>query len=302
MHERQPLQCSPELRLTNHAAVRLQQRGIPPWFMQLLLEHGDSEHDGHGAVIKSVTKATRQRLARLLDRKQYARAERWLHLQTLCVLELYEDVFRLTADWEVRATDIPTLAVGRASALRRMAETTQDRESAEELLGDAALCFFKVILHHGYPRWLLSEYRRLLRELSRHFEYGNSAPNLRARMYITNMLRLASPNSESFHDAGVLLDVISNQPSAESTAEALLRLKHEGFTLGKIKSGYRTHANFFFVQDSEGVDYYVNNSVMDAMEIRKRVRASPGTDVAVQFDAATPGEGAIVATRAILVV
>jgi hypothetical protein len=66
-----------ELRLTNHAAVRLQQRGIPPWFMQLLLEHGSTEHDGHGALIKSVTKATRQRLARVLDRKQYAQAERW---------------------------------------------------------------------------------------------------------------------------------------------------------------------------------------------------------------------------------
>ena len=80
MHESQPPQRSLELRLTNHAAVRLQQRGIPPWFMQLLLEHGDSEHDGHGAVIMSVTKATRQRLARVLDRKQYARAERWFRV------------------------------------------------------------------------------------------------------------------------------------------------------------------------------------------------------------------------------
>ena len=77
MHACHPPTPARELRLTNHAAVRLQQRGIPPWFMQLLLEHGDSEHDGHGAVIKSVTKATRQRLARVLDRKQYALAERW---------------------------------------------------------------------------------------------------------------------------------------------------------------------------------------------------------------------------------
>lgn len=65
------------VRLTQHAAVRLQQRGIPAWFVQLLVEHGASEHDGHGAVIKSVTKSARQRLAKVLDRKAYARAERW---------------------------------------------------------------------------------------------------------------------------------------------------------------------------------------------------------------------------------
>lgn len=67
----------PDLRLTRHAAVRLQQRGIPAWFVQLLVEHGASAHDGRGAVILSVNKAARQRLAKALDRKAYARAERW---------------------------------------------------------------------------------------------------------------------------------------------------------------------------------------------------------------------------------
>ena len=37
-------------RLTDHAAIRLQQRGIPGWFLNLLLSHGRSRHDGHGAV------------------------------------------------------------------------------------------------------------------------------------------------------------------------------------------------------------------------------------------------------------
>ena len=67
-----------QARLTQHAAMRLQQRGTPVWFVQLLVEHGASAHDGHGAVIKSITKSIRQRLARLLDRRGYARAERWI--------------------------------------------------------------------------------------------------------------------------------------------------------------------------------------------------------------------------------
>lgn len=72
----QPLPTS-GARLTNHAAVRLQQRGIPAWFLDLLVEHGKTTHDGHGAVLKSVSKATRRRLQQLLPAKAYAQAERW---------------------------------------------------------------------------------------------------------------------------------------------------------------------------------------------------------------------------------
>lgn len=64
-------------RLTRHAQVRLQQRGIAPWFVDLLLVHGKTTHDGHGAVLKSVSKATRERLRRVLPRERYVQAERW---------------------------------------------------------------------------------------------------------------------------------------------------------------------------------------------------------------------------------
>jgi hypothetical protein len=64
-------------RLTDHAAVRLQQRGIPEWFLQLLLRHGRTLHDGHGAMVKIVCKATRRRLQQTLTRHEYARAERY---------------------------------------------------------------------------------------------------------------------------------------------------------------------------------------------------------------------------------
>lgn len=66
-----------DLHLTQHAAARIQQRGIPSWYLRLLLEHGHTHHDGHGAVVKTVTRATRQRLQRHLSRKQYADAERY---------------------------------------------------------------------------------------------------------------------------------------------------------------------------------------------------------------------------------
>lgn len=67
----------PSIHLTGHAAVRMQQRGIPAWYLNLLVEHGKTTHDGHGAVLKSIAKATRQRLRHVLSRHEYARAERY---------------------------------------------------------------------------------------------------------------------------------------------------------------------------------------------------------------------------------
>jgi len=63
--------------LTQHASVRLQQRGIPGWFLGLLMDHGRSQHDGHGAVIKTVDHATRRHLRDVLTRSEYAAAERY---------------------------------------------------------------------------------------------------------------------------------------------------------------------------------------------------------------------------------
>jgi hypothetical protein len=65
------------IRLTDHAAVRMQQRGIPSWYLRLLVEHGKTTHDGHGAVLKSVSKSARQRLRKVLSRQEYADAERY---------------------------------------------------------------------------------------------------------------------------------------------------------------------------------------------------------------------------------
>jgi hypothetical protein len=77
------LESTPQFRLTDHAAVRLQQRGIPAWFLRLLVEHGKTTHDGHGAVLKSISKASRQRLRQVLTRQDYARAERYFGVYTV---------------------------------------------------------------------------------------------------------------------------------------------------------------------------------------------------------------------------
>lgn len=76
------------IRLTDHAAVRMQQRGIPSWYLRLLVEHGKTTHDGHGAVLKSVSKSTRRRLRNALSRQEYARAERYFGVYAVVTPDL----------------------------------------------------------------------------------------------------------------------------------------------------------------------------------------------------------------------
>lgn len=53
-----------ELRLTEHARTRMQQRAIPPAVVEALLDYGRSEHDHRGSTIVYFNKSARQRLER----------------------------------------------------------------------------------------------------------------------------------------------------------------------------------------------------------------------------------------------
>ena len=50
--------------LSRHAAVRSQQRGIPPYAIEALLDFGTEHHDHHGAVVLMLDRAATRRLAR----------------------------------------------------------------------------------------------------------------------------------------------------------------------------------------------------------------------------------------------
>ena len=50
--------------LSRHAAIRSQQRGIPPHAIQALLDYGTEHHDHHGAVVLLLDRAATKRLSR----------------------------------------------------------------------------------------------------------------------------------------------------------------------------------------------------------------------------------------------
>ncbi len=67
------------LSLSQHARVRMQQRGIPPRAVELLLEHGAVQHDHRGGRLLYFDKASRRRISREVGRAAAAGMERFFN-------------------------------------------------------------------------------------------------------------------------------------------------------------------------------------------------------------------------------
>jgi hypothetical protein len=63
--------------LTDHARVRMQQRGIPPAALDVLLEFGREAHDHHGCRIVHFDKRSRRQAAKALG-EAFRGVERYL--------------------------------------------------------------------------------------------------------------------------------------------------------------------------------------------------------------------------------
>jgi len=70
--------------ITEHARARMQQRGISPAVLELLLDYGREEHDHRGCRIVRFDKRSRSRVLRDLGAELFRRVER--HLGTYAVI------------------------------------------------------------------------------------------------------------------------------------------------------------------------------------------------------------------------
>jgi hypothetical protein len=52
------------MNMTYHAVIRSQQRGIPPLIVQWLDQFGEEQFDGHGAIIRYFSRASRREMER----------------------------------------------------------------------------------------------------------------------------------------------------------------------------------------------------------------------------------------------
>ena len=84
------------MRRTKHAAVRAQQRGIPPLVDRLLDEFGEEEHDGHGFIRLFFSHRSIRAMERSLGRQPVGLLERYLHAYKI---ESCADGATITKGW-----------------------------------------------------------------------------------------------------------------------------------------------------------------------------------------------------------
>ena len=63
---------------TKHAKTRMQQRGLSPFIIDLLVLYGDEEHDGRGGVRYSLNKKGRKRMRKDLGNSVYKKIKHLL--------------------------------------------------------------------------------------------------------------------------------------------------------------------------------------------------------------------------------
>jgi hypothetical protein len=64
--------------LTEHATKRLKQRGIPPLITNWLLDYGEANYDGNGAIIRYFTKSSVREMEKDFGREPIRRLSEFL--------------------------------------------------------------------------------------------------------------------------------------------------------------------------------------------------------------------------------
>jgi hypothetical protein len=67
------------MNMTQHAAVRSQQRGIPPLIDQWLDQYGEEVYDGHGGIRLYFSRASIRTMEREFGREPLARLSEYLN-------------------------------------------------------------------------------------------------------------------------------------------------------------------------------------------------------------------------------
>ena len=73
--------------MSKHAAVRAQQRGLPPMVDELLDRYGEEQYDGHGHVIKFFSKASKRNVERDWGSRPVALISPWFDAYKVCTTD-----------------------------------------------------------------------------------------------------------------------------------------------------------------------------------------------------------------------
>lgn len=221
-----------------------------------------------------------------------------IHLLSANMAEKFSEVYDLTVDWEDKLSEIPALALGRASAYRRQADLEYRKnhctpDTLGKFLAKASRVMMKVLISEGFSQWLLPELRKLFGSLGYYVNRGVPFADFNSidRETVSSLLKYCMSNagvvagiafSEVIplqrHIDGIEVDA-NNANIPTSRRERFVK---DGFVLARIKKTMNAGSNYFFVQDDKGNDYYVPVAAVDNGNYSRRSLLIPGRELALR--------------------
>ena len=220
-------------------------------------------------------------------------------LRSANLTENVSKVFEKTLEWESRLEDLPALAVSRASAYRRVIEieNRQNKLETERLINLLAKCstiLSKVIESSNSAKWIAAEIGRLITDIKKFESINLMNTNPSDSEAIHNFLKACAKNGSKLRLENISTDLLKycqNITGESSIQESFNDEKYtkRGFIITSIKSGFNASERYFFVQDSNNKDYYVNISVFEDGARKNRVKLRAGSRIAIRHEEAVNG-------------
>lgn len=221
-----------------------------------------------------------------------------LHLFSLNCQEKYPEVFELSSNWESQLKVMPSFALARASAYRRLADSEHRKNTltpgrAKEILGKASNVMAKLLKSEEFASWILPELRKLLAEI-----------NLYRRIEGLNLSQLDEREKEEFHSLftvcknSIVAKTIIQTPEIDQAISEMegsesvhtMEVAHHptrslgDYVVAKVKKGANPEKKFLFLQDDLGRDFYLRKEDFESGDWRKWRTLSHNMEIALQFD------------------
>lgn len=225
-----------------------------------------------------------------------------LNLFALNCKEEYNLVFDSTTHWETKLEVLPSLALARASAYKRLADSehrkkTLTSERAIEILGKAASIMSVLLESVDFAEWIFPELRKLVSEITIYqnngiFHLGNQT-NSKSFGYFQSLNDVCKKNiaTRTIIQDSELETIFKGNPFSTDTNELPQNntTRRDDYTLTRVKRGANPEKRYVFLQDDLGRDFFLHQDQFEGGNWKNWRALTPRTEVAIKFDLSPTG-------------
>jgi hypothetical protein len=253
--------------------------------------------------------------------KYYANRIWSLYLQTCIFSENYTEVYNKTTDWEKLLDELPSFAVGRATAYRQQGDNEFNKNHCSairlgEFLAKSSRLMIRACKSEGFAQWLLPALKKLIGDMD-HYQKNDvdfSQFKDSDKASISSLLEYASSSEATLAgfptqvSKDIILKISKNQPEYITTNKtshpnnSISNFINDGFIIAKVKyipkgDGF---PNYIFAIDEKATDYFIRIESFEENNWNRWATLQPGMQLAIKYMPSDTGK-ALKATSAWLI-